>query len=224
MNSHTFTETTKREVFITGGTGFMGARLIAELLRRGHAVRALTREGSAGKLPPGCRAVIGNALKKESYAGQVRPADTFVQLVGVSHPNPAKAARFRAVDLVAARAAVSAAVDAAVQHFVYVSVAQPAPVMKAYIAVRAECEELIRASGLNATILRPWYVLGPERRWPYLLAPMYWLFKQLPATRETAERLGLVTIEQMVRALVSAVEDHSQGIRILGVPQIRQGR
>src|SRR5262249_40558234 len=82
MNSHTFTETTKREAFITGGTGFMGARLIAELLRRGHAVRALTREGSAGKLPPGCRAVIGNALEKESYAGQVRPADTFVQLVG----------------------------------------------------------------------------------------------------------------------------------------------
>jgi uncharacterized protein YbjT (DUF2867 family) len=120
----------------------------------------------------------------------VRPADTFVQLVGVSHPNPAKAAEFCAVDLVTARATVSAAVDASIQHFVYVSVAQPAPVMKAYVAVRGECEEFIRASGLNATILRPWYVLGPGRRWPYLLGPMYWLSEQLPATRETAERLG----------------------------------
>jgi uncharacterized protein YbjT (DUF2867 family) len=128
------------------------------------------------------------------------------------------------VDLVAARAAVSAAVDASIQHFVYVSVAQPAPVMKAYVAVRSECEEFIRASGLNATILRPWYVLGPGRRWPYLVAPMYWPFEQLPATRETAERLGLVTIEQMVRALVSAVENCCQGVRILGVPQVRQGR
>lgn len=87
MNSNTFTEAAKREVFITGGTGFMGARVIAELLRRGHTVRALAREGSARELPPGCAAVLGNALEKESYAGRMRPAGTFVQLVGVSHPN-----------------------------------------------------------------------------------------------------------------------------------------
>ena len=212
-----------RHVFMTGGTGFMGQPLIAELLRRGHQVRALVRPGSEGKLPPGCAAVGGNALEKESYAGQVRPADTFVQLVGVSHPNPSKAAEFRAVDLDSARAAVSAAVGGGIEHFVYVSVAQPAPVMKAYVAVRAECEEMIRASGLHATILRPWYVLGPGRRWPYLLMPMYWLFERLPATRQTARRLGLVTLEQIVRALVGAVENPCRGIRILGVPEIRQG-
>lgn len=200
----------------------MGSRVIAELLKRGHAVRALVRPGSQGKLPPGCAAVVGNALEKKSYAGEVRPADTFVQLVGVSHPNPAKAAEFRSVDLASARAAVSAAIHAGIRHFVYVSVAQPAPMMKAYVAVRAECEELLRASGLNATVLRPWYVLGPGRRWPYLLAPMYWLFEQVPPTRETARRLGLVTIEQMVRALVGAIEDPCQGLRILGVPEIRR--
>lgn len=200
----------------------MGSRVIAELLKRGHAVRALVRPGSQGKLPPGCAAVVGNALEKESYAGELRPADTFVQLVGVSHPNPAKAAEFRSVDLASARAAVSAAIHAGIRHFVYVSVAQPAPMMEAYVAVRAECEELLRASGLNATVLRPWYVLGPGRRWPYLLAPMYWLLERVPATRETARRLGLVTIEQMVRALIGAVEDPCQGIRILGVPEIRR--
>ena len=200
----------------------MGRRLITELLRRGHAVRALVRSGSEGKLPPGCVAVVGNALEKDSYAGQVHPADTFVQLVGVTHPNPSKAAEFRAVDLGSARAAISAAGEAGIEHFVYVSVAQPAPVMKSYIQVRAECEEMIRASGLNATILRPWYVLGPGRRWPYLLMPMYWLFELLPGTRETAQRLGVVTIEQMVRALASAVENPARGVRILAVPEIRR--
>ena len=200
----------------------MGRRLITELLRRGHRVRALVRPGSEGKLPAGCAAVVGNALEKESYAGQVRPADTFVQLVGVAHPNPAKAAEFRAVDLGSARAAISAAAEAGIEHFVYVSVAQPAPVMKFYIQVRAECEEMIRASGLNATILRPWYVLGPGRRWPYVLMPMYWLFELLPGTRETAQRLGVVTIKQMVAALAGAVENPARCVRILGVPEIRQ--
>lgn len=214
------------KIFITGGTGYMGRRLVAELLKRGHSVRALVRKGSEGKLPPGSTAVVGDALVKESYAREVQaadvPADTFVQLVGVSHPNPSKADEFRAVDLASARAAVSAAVEAGIQHFVYVSVAQPAPVMKAYVAVRGECEEIIRKSGLNATILRPWYVLGPGHRWPYLLVPLYWLFERLPGTRESARRLGLVSIDQMVRALVGAVEHPCQGIRILGVPDIRQ--
>jgi len=214
------------KIFIAGGTGYMGRRLVAELLKRGHSVRALVRKGSEGKLPPGSAAVAGDALVKESYAREVRaadaPADTFVQLVGVSHPNPSKADEFRAVDLASARAAVSAAVEAGIQHFVYVSVAQPAPVMKAYVAVRGECEEIIRKSGLNATILRPWYVLGPGHRWPYLLVPLYWLFERLPGTRESARRLGLVSIDQMVRALVGAVEHPCQGIRILGVPDIRQ--
>ena len=211
-----------RHVFITGATGFMGRALIAALLPRGHQVPALVRKGPEGKLPPGCTAVVGNALEKDSYAGQVAPADTFVQLVGVTHPNPAKANEFRQVDLASARTAVAAAVEAGIQHFVYVSVAQPAPVMKAYIAVRAECEQMIRASGLNATILRPWYVLGPGRRWPYLLLPMYWLLELLPPTRETARRLGLVTREQMVAALVVAIENPCQGVRILSVPEIRQ--
>lgn len=200
----------------------MGRRVSAELVHRGHAVRALVRPGSETKLPPGCTPVVGDALDKDSYAAQVPPADTFVQLVGVAHPNPAKAAEFRAVDLGSARAAVRAAVEARVEHFVYVSAAQPAPVMKAYVEVRAECEEMICASGLNATILRPWYVLGPGRRWPYLLLPMYWLAGLFPATRESARRLGLVSIEQMVRALAVAVENPARGVRILEVPEIRR--
>jgi uncharacterized protein YbjT (DUF2867 family) len=93
--------------------------------------------------------------------------------------------------------------------------------MKFYIEVRAEAEKMIRESGMNATILRPWYVLGPGRRWPVLLKPMYWFMERLPATRESAQRLGLVTIEQMVSALVRSIENLSNGVRILGVPEIR---
>ena len=208
-------------VFVTGGTGFMGRDLIAQLVRRGYAVNALVRPGSEHKLPHGCNAVHGNALEKSSYAAHIAAAETFVQLVGVTHPNPSKKDEFRAIDLASVRAAVEGAREAGVAHFVYVSVAQPAPVMKSYIAVRAEGERMIRDSGMNATILRPWYVLGPGRRWPLLLKPMYWLMERIPAMRESAKRLGLVTIEQMVNALVRAVENPAQGVRVLGVPEIR---
>ena len=213
----------KRHVFLTGGTGYLGRPLIQRLLAQGHQVRALIRPGSEQKLPSGCEPILGNALEGSSYASQICPADTFVQLVGVAHPSPAKAGEFRSIDLASGRSAVQAAASAGVQHFVYVSVAHPAPMMKAYISVRAECEKAIGESGMNATILRPWYVLGPGRRWPLLLKPMYWLMERVPSTRESGKRLGLVTIEQMVNALVQAVENPAQGVRILGVPEIRNG-
>ena len=210
-----------RRIFLAGGTGYLGRPLIQALLERGHQVRALVRSGSEGRLPSGCVAVPGDPLEEESWARLLPPADTLVQLVGTSRPAPWKADQFRRVDLQAVRAAVVAAVQARIEHFVYVSVAQPAPLMKAYVRVRAECEERIHSSGLNATILRPWYVLGPGRRWPHLLRPFYWLFERFPGTRETAWRLGLVTREEMLQALLQAVENPARGVRIMEVPGIR---
>ena len=208
-------------VFVAGGTGYVGRPLITRLLERGHEVRALVRPGSEKKLPAGCQVISGDALDGKSYAAKVTPADTFLQLVGVAHPNPSKAAEFRSVDLASGQSAVEAASAAGVQHFVYISVAHPAPLMKAYIEVRSQCEAMINQSGLNATILRPWYVLGPGHRWPYLLLPIYKLMELLPSTREGATRLGLVTLEQMVGALVHAVETPARRVRIVEVPEIR---
>jgi nucleoside-diphosphate-sugar epimerase len=209
------------KVFITGASGFMGSRLSAELLRRGHAVRGLVRKGSEGKLAAGCEAAVGDALDGSTWSEQVAGCDTMVHLVGVARPSPAKSAQFRSVDLAGARVAVAAAKAAGIAHFVYVSVAHPAPVMHEYIAARTEAEDTIRESEMNATILRPWYVLGPGRWWPVLLTPAYWLAARIPSMRDGARRLGLVRWHQMIAALAEAVERPAQGVRVMEVPEIK---
>jgi len=209
-------------VFITGATGYIGSRLISSLVVRSHSVKALVREGSENRLRPAIGFIIGDALQMDSYTSEIPPADTFVHLIGVPHPSPAKAAQFRSVDLVSIRVAVKAAQDAGVRHFVYLSVAQPAPIMKAFLEVRHAGEEMLRNSRMAATLIRPWYVLGPGHYWPYPLLPVLWLLQQLPGTRETARRLGFVNIEQMVRTLVWAVENPPDATRIIDVPGIRK--
>jgi uncharacterized protein YbjT (DUF2867 family) len=209
-------------ICVTGGTGYIGRRLIPLLAGRGHEIKAVVRQGSQHKLPRVAAAVVADPLMDGSYMEAIKGSDTFVHLIGVPHPSPAKAAQFRAIDLPSVQVAIKAARDAGLGHFVYLSVAQPAPMMHAFIAVRSEGEAMIRASGIDATFVRPWYVLGPSHRWPYFLLPFYCLAELLPATRESARRLGLVTISQMLKVLVWAVENPPTGVRILDVPKIRE--
>jgi nucleoside-diphosphate-sugar epimerase len=215
-------------IFMTGSTGYIGARLVPVLLERGHSVTALVRQGSERKLPDAVRSqiriVTGDPLDRRTFGHAVAPADTFVQLVGVPHPSPAKAREFRETDLVSVQQSAIAARNAAVQHFVYVSVAQPSPVMQAYIEVRQEGERAIRETGLRATFVRPFYVLGPGHWWPYALVPFYWILERVASTRDGATRLGLVRLEQMIDALVWAVENPPDDVRVIDVPAIRAAR
>ncbi len=204
------------EIFISGGTGYLGRELALQLLARGHGVRTIVRRGSEGRVAVGCRTVAADALDASSFATAIAPADTFIHLTGTPKPAPWKERQFRAVDLPSLQASVDAAVRAgSIRHFIYVSVAQPAPVMRAYIAVRQECEAYLAQRVALRTVLRPWYVLGPGHWWPYALKPLY------AVAGARWERLGLVTLAEMTRALVHAVENPPDSCRIVDVPAIR---
>jgi uncharacterized protein YbjT (DUF2867 family) len=209
------------DVFISGGTGYLGRALTGNLIERGHRVLVLARRGSERKVPGGAEALTGNALDAATFSASIPKGATLVHLTGAPHPAPWKGAQFRAIDLPSLQASASAAVEAGVAHFVYVSVAHPAPVMRAYIEVRKEGERILRSRKLATTVLRPWYVLGPGHRWPLALKPVYALLEVFPSTREGARRLGLVTLQQMVSALAWAVEHPTRDTRVLDVPSIR---
>jgi nucleoside-diphosphate-sugar epimerase len=170
-------------------------------------VRVLARQESLHRVPRGATPIVGSALDATTVQNALRDEDTVIHLIGTPAPTPSKADQFEKIDLVSIRATVTAAKNRGVSHLIYVSVAQPAPGMQAYLWVRTLGETMIRESGLTATILRPWSVIGPGRRRSLLMKPFYRLMEAIPAARAAAERLGPVTIEQMTTALVSAVEN-----------------
>jgi len=95
--------------------------------------------------------------------------------------------------------------------------------MKEYHAVRAEGERMITDAEIPATIVRPWYVLGPGRSWPVVLKPFYALARLYPPTRESVLRLALVTLEQITQTLAWAVENPSARLQVFQPPQIKLG-
>src|SRR5882672_1389949 len=133
-----------QNIFITGGTGNMGTRLIKALQNQEYAIRALVRKGSENKLRQGCEMITGNALDASSYQNKIDPSSKFVHLIGVAHPSPSKKEQFKKIDLVSIQEAVKAAMYANVSHFIYLSVSQyPTKIMKDFQEVRAEGERLL---------------------------------------------------------------------------------
>jgi nucleoside-diphosphate-sugar epimerase len=108
-------------VLLTGGTGYIGRRLIPQLVTRGHLVRAIVRPGSESKVPAGAEVVVGDVRSRESVAPHVSRDTVVVHLVGTLHPSPSKAAEFEALDYVAARECIAAAKRGGARQFVYTS-------------------------------------------------------------------------------------------------------
>lgn len=213
---------TKSEVFITGGTGYIGSRLIPLLLDSGFEVTALVRKGSEQKPDKRCNVMIGNALDSSTYLHHMKEGSVFIHLIGVAHPGPGKEKEFLEIDKVSIEEAVKAAVSAHASQFIYLSVAEPAPLMKEFIEVRKYGEGLLKDSGLNCLFIKPWYVLGPGHYWPYFILPLYWLFMLVPPFSKTARRLYPVKLNNVLNAIVDAVKNPVKGIRRISTDELRR--
>ncbi|CAN5841374.1 hypothetical protein BH10BAC2_BH10BAC2_50060 [soil metagenome] len=211
-----------KNVFITGGTGYMGKRLIPLLQEKGYAVTALVRKGSESRLPAGCNIVTADPFDAGSFTKQIPKDATFIQLLGVPHPRPKKKEQFKTIDLASAKASATAAENAGVKHFVYVSVAQtPTSIMYDYQQCRAEAEMAIRATNIPATFIRPWYVIGPGHYWPLFFLPLFKLLEWIPATSAKAKALRVVYLKQMLNALIDAAENEATNINIVEIDDLR---
>jgi uncharacterized protein YbjT (DUF2867 family) len=143
---------------ITGGTGFVGARLIAAAVAAGYRVRALARREQS---PREGVAWIAGALDDAGALDRlVAGADAVVHVAGVV--NAGSRAGFVAGNVEGTRAMLAAATRAGPSRFVHVSsLAAREPGLSDYGWSKAEAERLVETSALDWTIVRPPGIYGP---------------------------------------------------------------
>jgi nucleoside-diphosphate-sugar epimerase len=143
---------------ITGGTGFVGSRLIALATAAGHEVRALTRREQAPRAHIDW--VAGDLSDGAALAKLCAGADAVIHVAGVV--NAPDRAGFAVGNVAGTQNILSAAELAGVQRFVHVSsLAAREPDMSHYGWSKAEAEQLVEHSLLDTVIVRPPAIYGP---------------------------------------------------------------
>jgi len=151
------------KVLVTGGTGFIGRHLCAELDERGHDVTALSRSPEDDVVPDGVETVVGDATAYDSIEGAFEGQDAVVQLVSLSplwQPNGGDDRHFE-VHLGGTENCVASAEEHGVDRFLQMSGRGADPNgTTAYIRSKGQAEAVVRQSDLDWTIFRPSVVFG----------------------------------------------------------------
>ena len=187
---------------VTGGTGFVGRRLIAAGVAKGLRIRALARRPQ----PPeeGVTWMEGSLERTDGLARLVDGADAVIHLAGVV--NAATPRGFTDANVEGTRHMVDAAASQGVRRFVHVSsLSAREPELSAYGRSKERGEAIVRASALDWTIVRPTGVYGPgdtEMRDVFRLAA------HGLALLPSRGIVSLVHVDDLVRLLLVLVERH----------------
>ena len=146
-------------ILVTGAGGKTGMAVIAALVRRGQAVRAIVRDEqrAAAASALGAQAIIGDLADPSTVARAAQGARAIYHI----GPNVSSA------EVAFGRTAIAAAMHAGVERFVYHSVLHPQIAAMPHHWDKLRVEELLLASGLAVTFLRPTaYMQNILAGWP----------------------------------------------------------
>jgi uncharacterized protein YbjT (DUF2867 family) len=153
-------------ILVTGGTGFVGPRIVHALRERDRPVRALVRDPdgqSATTLAAwGAELVQGDMADRESLRRAVEGTEAVVHLVAIRQGS---ADQFRRVMEEGTRELVAAAKEAGVKRFVLMSALGTTEATKElvpYYHAKWEMEQAVSGSGLEHVIFRPSFVFARD--------------------------------------------------------------
>lgn len=194
-------------IAITGGTGFVGSRLIALAIEAGHAVRALTRREQAERAH--LEWVGGDLGDTVALARLCDGADAVIHVAGVV--NAPSRDGFAVGNIHGTRNMLAAAEGAGVRRFVHVSsLAAREPGMSDYGWSKAEAERLVEESLLDTAMVRPPAIYGPG---DMEMLELFKLAKRGIALLPPGGRLSVIEVGDLGRLLLALATtgNHSRG-------------
>ncbi len=151
-------------ILVTGGTGFVGPKIVHALRAEDRSVRCLVRNPErAGQLRAwGCKLAEGDVTDADSLRRAVEGCDTVIHLVAIIAGKPEE---FERIMSQGTRDLVAASKTAGVRRFVLMSAlgtSEQTKELVPYFRSKWEMERTVKESGIEHVIFRPSFVFGPD--------------------------------------------------------------
>lgn len=194
------------KVLVTGGTGVIGNGLIPELIRRGHAVRLLSRHADEdAKQWIGVEPFTGDVSDAATLFGAATGCDAIVHIAGIVTENP-PAVTFEKVNVAGTRNILEEATRAGVNRFVQMSSLGADRGESDYHKSKSASERLVEQSALDWTIVRPGNVYGPGDEVISLLLKMVRILPVVPVIDRGDQPFQPLWFEDLARAVAALLE------------------
>jgi NADH dehydrogenase len=197
-------------VFVTGGSGFVGSRLLAALRSHGYAVAALDRSGTLRRraMPnDGVDVVHGDLLSPNTYAGALSASDVVLHLAATTG-RASRDSHFR-VNAEGTEALLDQCRRGGPSRILFTSsIAVTFEDTRDYYYAQAKlrAETAVKRSGLSYAILRPTMILGPGSPILESLEKLASL-PVIPVFGDGLTQVQPVHVDDVVRSIVSVLED-----------------
>lgn len=195
-------------IFVTGGTGFVGRKLVRMLASRGFLVRCLVRPGSERDLKglESIDRVPGDVLQPDGLVACVEGCSAIVHLVGIIREHRARGVTFDRLHVRATENMLAVAKAAGVKRYLHMSALGTRPDARAaYHRTKWQAEEAVRASGTDWTIFRPSIIFGPGDEFISVLANLIRRYPVVPVLGDGRYRLQPIPVEQVDEGFVQAL-------------------
>jgi uncharacterized protein YbjT (DUF2867 family) len=209
---------------VTGGTGFVGPKVVHALREQDQPVRCLVRKPSAaGSLAAwGCEIVQGDVTDAASLRRAVEGCEVVVHLVAIRQGPTEK---FQRVMEQATRDLVAAAKEAGVRRFVLMSAlgtSEDTKDLVPYYHAKWENEQTVAGSGLEHVIFRPSFVFGREGGILPTFKKLARLAPVTPIIGSGTQRIQPIWIDDVAAYFTAGVERPEAAGRIfeLGGPDV----
>src|ERR1700678_859532 len=156
-----------QSIAVLGGTGFLGTRLVARLIKDGHQVTVLSRDREQHKhllVLPGLRLENCDVNQEAQLSECFRGQDVAINLIGILNERGFGGAGFRRAHTELTEHVLKACRSAGVTRLLQMSALKAAvDAPSYYLRSKGEAEKLIRESSANLdwTILKPSVMFGP---------------------------------------------------------------
>ena len=212
------------KILVTGGTGYVGPKVVHALRARGHDVRALVRDlGDAKTLEAwGCELSEGDVTDPESLRAGVEDIECVVHLVAIIKGSPEA---FERVMAQGTRDLVAAAAAAGVRRFVLMSAlgtSEENRDLVPYYRAKWDMEQAVKASTLEYVVFRPSFVFGSDGGvLPMFVRQVRWS-PVTPVVGEGNQRLQPIWVDDVAAFFAESVSAAGVGGRTfeLGGPDV----